>query len=198
MSSTLKSVADALTRALEVVMVLCLVVMLVMVFGNVVLRLFFNTGIDLSEEIPRFAFVWMTFLGAIVGMRRRAHLGVDLVVQMLPRLGRKVCWGISQAVMLVCCVYIVYGTWLQHDIIKGNASPVAQLSMLWVFGVSYLTGTAIGLICLSNLLRLVAGKVPDDELIDVHEEGVADALEAEQEMAAHPLNGNASGGSAKP
>lgn len=58
----LKAIADALTRVLETVMVLCLAVMLVMVFGNVILRLFFNTGIDLSEEIPRFAFVWMTFL----------------------------------------------------------------------------------------------------------------------------------------
>ena len=45
--------------------------------------------------------------------------------------------------------------------------------------------------------ELVAGRVPDDELIDVHEEGMVDALEAEQEMAAHPLDGNA-GGSAKP
>jgi TRAP-type C4-dicarboxylate transport system permease small subunit len=159
-----------------------MVVMLVMVFGNVILRLFFNTGIDLSEEMPRFAFVWMTFLGAIVGMRRRAHLGVDMLVQALPVLGRKVCWGISQAVMLVCCGYIVYGTWLQHDIIAGNASPVAQVSMLWVFGVSYLTGGAIGLICLSNLLRLLAGKVREDELIDVHEEGMSEALEAEHEM----------------
>jgi TRAP-type transport system small permease protein len=152
----MKSIADAFTRVLEAVMVLCLAVMLVMVFGNVVLRLFFNTGIDLS-------------------------------VQMLPGLGRRICWGISQAVMLVCCVVIVYGTYLQHDIIKGNASPVAQLSMLWVFGVSYITGTAIGLICASNLLRLFAGRVRDDELIDVHEEGMADALEAEKEMAAHPL-----------
>ena len=84
--------------------------------------------------------------------------------------------------MLVCCGYIVYGTWLQHDIIAGNASPVAQLSMLWVFGVSYLTGTAIGIICLSNLLRLVAGKVADEELIDVHEEGMAEALDAQHEM----------------
>ena len=197
MSNALRSVADALTRVLEVAMVLCLAVMLVMVFGNVILRLFFNTGIDLSEEIPRFAFVWMTFLGAIVGMRRRAHLGVDVVVRMLPALGRRVCLALSQLVMLVCCVYIVYGTYLQHDIIKGNASPVAQLSMLWVFGVSYLTGSAIGLICLSNLLRLATGKVSDDDLIDVHEEGMADALEAEQEMAAQPLNGNA-GGSSKP
>jgi len=183
MANTLKAIADALTRALEIVMVLCLIVMLVMVFGNVVLRLFFNTGIDLSEEIPRYAFVWMTFLGAIVGMRRRAHLGVDMVVQALPVFGRKVCWGISQAIMFVCCVYIVYGTWLQHDIIKGNASPVAQISMLWVLGVSYITGTAIGFICLSNLARLLAGKVSESELIDVNEEGMSDAIEAEHEMA---------------
>jgi TRAP-type C4-dicarboxylate transport system permease small subunit len=193
MGTILKRLADALTRALEIVMVLCLVVMLVMVFGNVVLRLVFNTGIDLSEEIPRFAFVWMTFLGAVVGMRRRAHLGVDMLVQALPVLGRKVCWGISQAVMLVCCLYIVYGTWLQHDIIKGNASPVAQLSMLWVFGVSYITGAAIALICASNLLRLVAGKVSENELIDVHEEGMNEAHEVEGELAAqtaqHPIGG---------
>jgi TRAP-type C4-dicarboxylate transport system permease small subunit len=178
----MNAIADALTRALEVVMVLCLAVMLVMVFGNVVLRLFFNTGIDLSEEIPRFAFVWMTFLGAIVGMRRRAHLGVDVVVLMLPALGRRVCWAISQVVMLVCCGYIVYGTWLQHDIVAGNASPVAQISMLWVFGVSYVAGIGIGLICLSNLVRLFAGKVAENELIDVHEEGMTEALEAEHEM----------------
>jgi len=190
MGSLFKSLADGLTRVLEILMVLCLALMLVMVFGNVILRLFFNTGLDLSEEIPRFAFVWMTFLGAIVGVRRRAHLGVDILVQALPVLGRKVCWGLSQFVILVCCVYIVYGTWLQHDIIAGNASPVAQISMLWVFGVSYLTGSAIGLICVVNLVRLAAGQVPDNELIEVHEEGMSEALEAEREMAeqsaAHP------------
>ena len=197
MGQVLKSLADALTRALEVVMVVCLAVMLVMVFGNVVLRLFFNTGIDLSEEIPRFAFVWMTFLGAIVGMRRRAHLGVDMLVQVLPVFGRKVCWGISQAVMLVCCLYITYGTWLQHDIIQGNASPVAQISMLWVFGVSYVTGVSISIICASNLLRLFAGKVAENELIDVHEEGMSEALETEQELAAQAAHSSGRG-SAKP
>jgi TRAP-type C4-dicarboxylate transport system permease small subunit len=197
MGKILKSLADALTRALEVVMVICMLVMLVMVFGNVVLRLFFNTGIDLSEEIPRFAFVWMTFLGAVVGMRRRAHLGVDMLVQALPVFGRKVCWGISQAVMLVCCLYITYGTWLQHDIIQGNASPVAQISMLWVFGVSYVTGVAISIICASNLLRLFAGKVSESELIDVHEEGMSEALEAEQELAVQTAQASTRG-SAKP
>ena len=174
--------ADAVIRLLEAVMVICMLVMLVMVFGNVMLRLFFNTGIDLSEEIPRFAFVWMTFLGAVVGMRRRAHIGVDMLVQLMPTLGRRICWGISQAIMLICCGYILYGTWLQNDILAGNASPVAQLSMIWVFGVSYVTGIGIGLICLSNLIRLLSGRVADHELIDVMDEGMEEGLESAHEV----------------
>jgi len=189
MSSLLKTAVDGFYRLIEVVLVICMAVMLVMVFGNVMLRLFFNTGIDLSEEVPRFAFVWMTFLGGIIGLHRRSHLGVDMVVQALPVFGRKVCWAISQVIMLICALFIFYGTWLQHDIIAGNASPVAQISMLWVYGVSYITGAAIALICLSNLIRLARGEVADDELIDVHEEGLAEGLEAERDMKAHMAGG---------
>jgi len=183
MNQLLKLAIAAFYRVIEVVMVLCMVVMLVTVFSNVVLRLGFNTGIDLSDELPRFAFVWLTFLGAIVGLHRRAHLGVDLVVQALPLLGRKLCWGISQAIMLVCSLYMLYGTWLQHDIIAGNSSPVAQISTLWVYGVSYVTSTAIALICIANLVRLVLGHVAEEELIDVNEEGMSDVHEIEHELA---------------
>ncbi|WP_018390721.1 TRAP transporter small permease [Ancylobacter sp. FA202] len=183
MNQLLSLAIAAFYRVLEAVMVLCMVVMLVTVFGNVVLRLGFNTGIDLSDELPRFAFVWLTFLGAIVGLHRRAHLGVDLVVRALPLLGRKLCWGISQAIMLVCALYMLYGTWLQHDIIAGNSSPVAQISTLWVYGVSYITSTAIGLICLSNLIRLALGHVAEDELIDVNEEGMSEIHDIEHELA---------------
>ena len=189
MSDLLDSAVSGFYRLIEIILVLCMSVMLVMVFGNVVLRLFFNTGIDLSEEMPRFAFVWITFLGGIIGLHRRSHLGVDMVVQALPVFGRKVCWAISQVIMLICALFIFYGTWLQHDIIAGNASPVAQISMLWVYGVSYVTGAAIALICLSNLIRLAQGKVRDDELIDVHEEGLAEGLEAERDMKAHMAAG---------
>jgi TRAP-type C4-dicarboxylate transport system permease small subunit len=184
MSGLLKKAVDACFWTLEVVMVACMAVMLVMVFGNVMLRIFLNTGIDISEEMPRYAFVWMTFLGGIVGLHRRAHLGVDMVVQALPLIGRKICWGISQSIMLVCSWYILYGTWLQHDILASNSSPVAQISMIWVYGVSYVTGVGIALICIANLVRLVTGQVDEAELIDVQEEGLADSAEIE-EKAAH-------------
>jgi TRAP-type C4-dicarboxylate transport system permease small subunit len=58
-------------------MVVCLALMVVMVFGNVVLRYGFNSGITVSEELSRWLFVWMTFLGAVVAVRNHAHLGTD-------------------------------------------------------------------------------------------------------------------------
>ena len=190
MKQLLQTVTAGFYRLLEVVLVVSMIVMFVLVFMNVMLRIFFNTGIDFAEEVPRFAFIWMTFVGAVIGMNKHSHLGVDMVVAALPLLGRKVCWGISQVIMTVCSLYILYGTWMQHGIISANASPVLQMSMLWVYGVSYLTGIAITVICLSNLIRLVLGQVEESELIDVQEEGMEEAHEIEKELAEHaPLGG---------
>jgi TRAP-type C4-dicarboxylate transport system permease small subunit len=184
MKQLLHAAINGFDRLLEIILVLCMLVMFVLVFINVMLRLFFNSGIDISEELPRYAFVWMCFIGAIVGMRRHSHLGVDMVVAALPVFGRKVCWGISQFIMGVCSLYILYGTWLQHEIIANNASAVMQISMLYVYGVSYLAGAAIALICLINLIRLALGQVEEHELIDVQEEGMEEAHEIEKEIEA--------------
>ena len=182
MKQLVHSAIKGFDRLLEFTLVACMVVMFVLVFINVMMRLLFNSGIDLSEELPRFAFVWMCFVGAVVGMRRHSHLGVDMVVAALPLLGRKICWGISQAIMTVCSGYMLYGTYLQHDIIEKNASAVMQISMLYVYGISYMAGAAIIIICLTNLVRLALGQVEDHELIDVQEEGMEEAHEVEKSI----------------
>lgn len=180
--SNLERAKSGFYRLLEIILVITMIVMFVLVFINVMLRIFFNTGIDFAEEVPRFAFIWMTFIGAIIGMHKHTHLGVDMLVAALPVLGRKICWGISQVIMTICSLYMLYGTWLQHEIIASNASAVLQLSMLWVYGVSYLTGVAITFICISNLIRLFLGQVDESELVDVQEEGIEDARATEMEM----------------
>jgi TRAP-type transport system small permease protein len=185
MKQLLQSALKGFDRLLEIVMVSCMVVMFIFVFVNVMMRLLFNSGIDIAEELPRYAFVWMCFVGGVVGMRRHSHLGVDMVVAALPVFGRKVCWGISQFIMGICSLYMLYGTWLQHDIIAQNASPVMQISMLYVYGISYLAGVAITIICLANLVRLLLGMVEEHELIDVQEEGLEEAQEMEKELAEH-------------
>jgi TRAP-type transport system small permease protein len=84
-------VLDGFCRGLELLKAAALAFMVVLVFGNVVLRYGFNSGITVSEEVSRWLSVWLTFLGAIVAMREHAHLGSDMLVSRLPVLGKKVC-----------------------------------------------------------------------------------------------------------
>ena len=77
------------------VIAISLAVMVVLVFGNVVMRYAFNSGITLSEELSRWLFIWMTFMGAIVALRDHGHLGTDMLVGQLGSVGKKVCLGLS-------------------------------------------------------------------------------------------------------
>jgi TRAP-type C4-dicarboxylate transport system permease small subunit len=160
----LAAVEERCFRLLERVIVLLLSAMVLMVFGNVVLRWTVDSGIDVSEEMSRFFFVWLTFIGAVVVMREHAHLGVDAMVGRFGHQGRLACMVASDAIMLFCCAVFFWGTWQQHAINASNVAPVTGLSMLWVFGIGYFTSVAIGLLVLMRLLRAFAGTVTEREL----------------------------------
>src|SRR5687768_3084826 len=96
---------------LKALIALFLAIMVVLVFGNVVLRYAFNSGITVSEEVSRWLFVWLTFLGAIVAMREHAHLGVDSLVKRLPTWGKKGCFVASQLLMLYATWLLLAGSW---------------------------------------------------------------------------------------
>jgi TRAP-type transport system small permease protein len=160
---------NRLFQAIEALLALMLLGMVVMVFGNVVLRYAFNSGIVVSEELSRFFFVWITFIGAVVAMRDGSHLGMDTVVLALPRRGKIVCFVLSQGLILICCVMLFRGTWLQHEVNATTMAPVTEIPMIWVFGVSYVTALGIGLQALIKLWRVASGRIRDDELVDVSE-----------------------------
>ncbi len=82
---------DWYCRAIRMGMVVALALMVVLVFGNVVLRYGFNTGITVSEELSRWLFVWITFMGAIVAMKEGTHLGSDTLVSRLSLAGKQTC-----------------------------------------------------------------------------------------------------------
>lgn len=170
-------------KLLELLVVLCLVAMVVMVFGNVVLRYGFNSGIDVSDELSRYCFIWLTYLGAMLAMREGGHLGVDTLIQHLPLFGKKLCLFLSEGLMLFCNALFFMGTWEMHELQVSNVSPVVGLSMIWIYGIGYVVSVVMGLINLHTLYRLVTGQLREDELIQVQEaEGLADAEEQLKEV----------------
>ncbi len=165
----MKKFNDLFFRLAEITLVLMLSAMVIMVFGNVVLRYGFNSSIISSEELSRFLFIWITFLGAVVTLRDNAHLGLDSVVRKLGLTGKKIAFTLSNVMMLGCCVLMFYGTFKQHGINATTKSAVMELPMSWVYGVGYVASIAMGLIIAGKLLRLVRGDFSEAELIQIQD-----------------------------
>ncbi|WOB07767.1 TRAP transporter small permease [Piscinibacter gummiphilus] len=160
---------DGMCRLFGMLMVACLALMVLMVFGNVVLRYGFNSGITVSEELSRWLFVWMTFLGAIVAVRKHAHLGTDALVSRLPLAGKKVCFAAAHGLMLYVCWLMGRGSWQQTVINLETTSAVMEVPMAWLYASGVVFAVLAGALILIELLRLVTGRLPERELIGVAE-----------------------------
>lgn len=152
-------------KVLEVAMVLSLAAMSVMVFGNVVLRHFFNSGVNIAEELSRFMFIWLTFLGAIVAMREGGHLGVDILTRRLS--GRRLFAAVllGQLLVLLCCMVLFWGLWLQRELHVANTGLVTGIPLIVVYGVAYLCAVSIGVLSLRNIAGLLSGRITPAQLI---------------------------------
>ena len=58
---------DSLYGVFKVLVSVVLISMVLMIFVNAVLRYAFNSGISATEELSRYAFVWVSALGAVLG-----------------------------------------------------------------------------------------------------------------------------------
>ena len=173
---------DRACRGLEGVIAAMLAAMVVLVFGNVVLRYLFNSGITVSEEVSRWLFIWMTFLGAIVALREHGHLGVDRVVQRLPAWAKKICLGLGHLLMLYILWLLLQGSIAQARINWDVTAPTTGASMAIVYLSCVVFAVCAGFLMLLDLLRLVTGKISESELVMVQES--EEAVQLQQILAA--------------
>lgn len=147
----------ACVSALEVLIAACLALMAVLVFGNVVLRYGFDSGIAVSEELARLLFVWLIFLGAILASVQHAHIGFDSLVQRLPLAVRKALVLLTGALMMAACVMFLVGGWAQTKINLGNSYPVLGVSYAWLYGVALVFGAGMLLAIVNNVWQTLRG-----------------------------------------
>ena len=165
----LTALIDSCCRWINLLIALALAVMVVMVFGNVVLRYAFNSGIAISEEVSRWLFVWITFLGAIVAVRERGHLGTDFLLARLPPLGQRICLAISYGRMLWCTWLLFSGALAQARINWDVDAPVTCASMAIFYASGVVFAVASGLLLTIDGWRIVSGQMPDNELVQIAE-----------------------------
>ena len=147
-------------RLVEKLMALALVLIVLLIFSNVVGRYLLGTSFAGAEELSRLLFVWLVFLGAILALRRRAHLGVELVQARLPRWARKGCAVITHVLSLYALWLFFAGSWTQTQIGMSVYSTVLHFPNALVASAGLVCAASMMLIVGNNLLRIL-GNRPD-------------------------------------
>lgn len=151
----MKSLAIYVGKILETLVVIILATMSCLVFLNVVLRYGFNSSINITEEVSRFMFVWLTFLGAILAFSDNQHVRVTILTDRLSPIKRKVLSVITDAMMLYCCYLIVNGGWFQFKLNLGNLAPISGLPLGITYLASVIAGALIGVLIFVRLISTI-------------------------------------------
>lgn len=143
-------------RVLRWLMVLIIGSMTALVFLNVVLRYGFNSNLSITEEIGRYLFVWLTFLGGISAFIRNRHVRVDTFLLMMSPKLQQVVGILSSLAMLACCILILIGGWQLTKSNMSNYLPISDLPVATLYFASVPFSVIVGALLLVRLWRQIA------------------------------------------
>jgi TRAP-type transport system small permease protein len=122
-----------LSGAVRWVVILMMALMTVVVFSQVMARYFFNFSLSWTEEIARFAFVWLSFMGAAILVRRDEHIRVTMLVDALPTPVWAITRTLEYAGILTCLYFFVSGGLSLTEAEWSQLAPATQIPMGWIY-----------------------------------------------------------------
>ena len=117
---------------------------------NIIMRYFYSRPIRWSEEVVTSLFVWTVFIGSAYAYRKHQHLGVDIVLNILPKRMRRVVDGVMAIVELAVLVMltVISSQYVYHLIFSRSGAVKMVLTDLlrvpkWWTGIAVPIGFAL-------------------------------------------------------
>lgn len=119
----------------EILASVCLVVMTVLTFANVVARYLFSASFSFSEEITTYLFVLLSMLGTAIAAKRRAHLGLSIITDAVGPKVEKILRiiGYSVAVLFTGSIFYYGILMVRNQHLLGQVTAGMQWPE-WIFG----------------------------------------------------------------
>lgn len=146
---------DKLFKGIDIFTGILTGLMVLFVFLNVVLRIVFNSGLTWSEELSRYLFVFVTYIGAISAMRSNSHMIVDMLISQVNPKIQMAMYVCSQTLIAVLMGILVHGS--VKMVMQNTASKTAALGISYAFlySAGIITGVSIAIIAITNIYHAV-------------------------------------------
>ena len=128
----MKRLISGLHKLEEYSLILCLAVMGLVLFVQIIMRTFFSAPLKWAEELARYLQIWITFLGIGYGIRRGSHIGMTLLKDRLPPVLKALC-GLIVDVAGFLAFIVLFRTSLQFLAHQNVVSTAMELPMQLVY-----------------------------------------------------------------
>nr|WP_319490030.1 TRAP transporter small permease [uncultured Caproiciproducens sp.] len=152
--SSIKKINTVTMRAFEMLLAILGTMMVTVVVGNVFCRYLLHTTIPWAEELARFSFIWVTFIGTVLANDKTEHMQLDFIVNAFPKKISKFLSLIALLVVMVLLGFLIRGgiqyTMTQWDWMTSalharaglvySIAPISMLIMEFQFIARFISG----------------------------------------------------------
>ncbi len=147
-------------------MSVCIVLMSTMTLVlavQVFMRYVMQSSLTWSEELARYIFVWLIYMGISYGAKIMKHIRIEAAVLLLPQKGQRYAEILGDILFLGFALFVVVTSWgiVQKQLMLGQTSPAIQMPM-WMLYSAPMVGFALTAVrqvqAIVHRVRLLAGE----------------------------------------
>ena len=130
----MKNIINKIEKMTEYLLEILLILLVIIVFFQVLNRFILHIPAAWTEEIGRFIFVWTSATGIALALRKKAHIGLDIIVDTFPKALRKIIQLISQIIMLAFYLITLYWglIWSYYGLLESTNS-LQWMPMFYIY-----------------------------------------------------------------
>lgn len=146
-------------RAVSMTPEACLVVLLAFLVGfisyTVISRYFLNRSLAFSDEVSRLLFVWVVFLGAAIGVKRRQHLGLTVAHRLMPTWAKDILIVATEALVAFIAAILLWQGIEVLQLSSAQRLPASRISVTWLYLSVPVSSFLMLLYALINVVRMI-------------------------------------------
>ena len=152
-------------HAEEYIVVVCLGVMSVLIFVQVVMRYVFNDSLHWSEELSRYLLIWMVNIGISYAVKQKCHVRLTVLDPFLSPSAKRVFDIVSSLLVLAFAGTVMYLGYLvmEFNMKMGQMSQAMEFLPVWIVYAAVPLGFC--LTCFRTIQNMMTPSKPEETII---------------------------------
>ncbi|WP_298028585.1 TRAP transporter small permease [uncultured Dysosmobacter sp.] len=139
----LRKLCRLLFKALEWFAIICMVILTIIVFIDVILRYIFKQGFPWTQEVATLMLVWFSLIGMAIGVLEKIHISIEMFTAKLPEKAISALETVNHILIAAFGGAMVYFGAVIMNMTKLSTMPATKLPSAVLYIILPLSGTLV-------------------------------------------------------